>query len=81
MNRILSDIVYGLIFLWSLWPLKVHYLFADILYFLLYHIFKYRLEVVITNISRSFPQMKYAEVEKTAKEFYHHLAEQFAETF
>jgi len=80
MKKILCDSIYGLLFIWSLWPLKIHYFFADILYFLLYRVFKYRLGVVITNISRSFPEMKYSEVEDTAREFYHYLADQFAET-
>jgi len=80
MNRLLAHLVYGVIFIWSLWPLKIHYLFADILYFFLYKVFKYRLNVVITNIARSFPEMKYREVEDTAREFYHYLADQFAET-
>ncbi|MBQ0006844.1 MAG: lysophospholipid acyltransferase family protein [Alistipes sp.] len=79
MKKIAANIVFGMVYLWSLWPLKIHYLFADILYFILYRIFKYRLTVVLTNISRSFPELKYSEVADIAKDFYHNLADVMVE--
>lgn len=80
MKRVSVRFSYRIIYLWSLWPLKIHYLFADVLYFFLYRIIRYRYGAVVTNISRSFPEMKYAEVEKTARGFYRYLADLVAET-
>ncbi len=80
MYKLVSKIAYCLLYLWSLWPLKVHYVFSDILAFLLARVFKYRLGVVYTNLARSFPQMKYAEIEKLAREYYRFMADVLAET-
>lgn len=73
-------ISYGFLYLWSLWPLRVHYIFSDILCFLLRRVFKYRLPVVYTNISRAFPEMKYSEICSLAGEYYRFVSDVIAET-
>lgn len=80
MRKLAYYIIIGVLSLFSILPLKVHYFFSNILYFFLHKVFRYRYSVVITNISRSFPELKYGEIKKTAKEFYHHLSDIIVES-
>ena len=66
MNKILVKIVRGIMLLLSQLPLKVHYFFGDILSFLAMNVIKYRYDVVMVNLSRSFPDKKYKELKKIA---------------
>ena len=79
MNKILVKIVRGIMLLLSQLPLKVHYFFGDILSFLAMNVIKYRYDVVMVNLSRSFPDKKYKELKKIASDFYRHFGEIFAE--
>lgn len=81
MDRVLYYLVITFITLFSWLPLRVHYIISDILYVLLYKVFKYRLSVVTTNISRSFPDMDYKEIKGVTKGFYHSLCDTLVEAF
>jgi KDO2-lipid IV(A) lauroyltransferase len=60
-------------------PLKVHYFFGDFIAWVLEIVVRYRRDVVMINLARSFPQMKYGQLKAVADEFYKHLGEIFAE--
>ncbi len=60
-------------------PLKFHYFCGDILSWIMKNVLHYRYNVVLTNISRSFPEKNYYEVKKIASDFYRHLGEIIAE--
>ena len=60
-------------------PLKFHYFMADILAWLMRKVPRYRYSTVMINLSRSFPDKKYKEIDRMAKDFYRHLGEIFAE--
>ena len=60
-------------------PLRFHYLMSDLIAWNLRKVFGYRMDVIFTNIARSFPHLKYGEVKKVAADFYTHLGEIFAE--
>ena len=77
----LSKIVYGFVWLLSLLPLRVLYLFADICYVLLYYVVRYRRKVVMMNLRNSFPEKTEAELGKIAKGFYHHLCDFLVESY
>lgn len=64
----------------TLLPLSVLYLFADILYLILFYFPGYRRNVVSTNLKNAFPYKTDAEREEIARKFYRHLAELFVET-
>ena len=64
-----------LVFLFSLVPFWVLYLYSDILYFFFYHMFGYRKNVVFTNLRNSFPEKSEAEINKIAKGFYKNLSD------
>lgn len=80
MEKVLYCLVMFFLTILSWLPLRVHYLMSDFLYILFYKVFKYRLNVVITNISRSFPEMDYKGVKKVTKGFYHSLCDTIVET-
>ena len=52
---------------------------GDILAWLARNVIRYRYDVVMTNISRSFPEKKYKEISKIAQDFYRHFGEIVAE--
>ena len=60
-------------------PLGFHYFWGRTIAWLLEKGFHYRLDVVLVNLSRSFPEKKYGEIRRIAHEFYLHLGEIFAE--
>ena len=55
------------------------YFFSSIFFFFVYHVFGYRKTTVYINLARSFPDLKYKEIQKMARKFYHHLADMMAE--
>ena len=60
-------------------PLKVHYAFAGFITWILRDVMRYRNDVVMTNLARSFPEKKYGELKQISNEFYKHLGEIFVE--
>ncbi|MCL2097515.1 MAG: lysophospholipid acyltransferase family protein [Bacteroidales bacterium] len=72
---LLLSIIYPLAWL----PKRVLFLFADISYFLIYYLLKYRKSVVFTNLSRSFPEKSYAEIKQLVKRYYRYFADLFFE--
>ena len=80
MKDLRVSIVRGLIVLLSRFPLKFHYFMGDILSWLAKNVIQYRTGVVMHNLSRSFPELKYRDVRKIYDEFYRHFGELVAET-
>lgn len=79
MNKLLVNIVRGLMIALSKLPLKFHYFMADILAWLFRKVLRYRYSTVMINLSRSFPDKKYKEIDRIAKDFYKHMGEIFTE--
>lgn len=73
-------IVYGLVWLLSLLPLRVLYLLADAGYGIIFYILKYRRDIVMNNLRIAFPEMTDKERHRIAKKFYHNLVDTFIET-
>ena len=55
-------------------PFWIIYMIADIIYFLMYYIVKYRKNIAFENIKNSFPQKTLKEREIIAKQSYRNLA-------
>jgi Kdo2-lipid IVA lauroyltransferase/acyltransferase len=68
-----------LLYLLSLLPMSFLYGLSSCLFFLVYYVFGYRKAVVIQNVARSFPEMKYGEVLCVVKKFYASFSAYFAE--
>ncbi len=73
-------IVYALLYLLSLLPLQVLYLFSELAYFVIYHLIGYRKAIVVSNIKIAFPEKTEKERIKIAKGFYRNFTDTFIET-
>jgi len=60
-------------------PLGFHYAWSWLFAWLLKNVIHYRKEVVMTNIARSFPEMKYGELKELCRDAYLHFADIIAE--
>lgn len=73
-------VVFGLLYLFSLLPLRVLYLFSSFAYFIIYYIVGYRKEVVMGNLQIAFPEKSLEERKAIAKKFYLNFTDTFIET-
>lgn len=73
-------LVYGLLYLVSLLPLKILYLFSDFAYFIIYYVAGYRKEVVRKNLLIAFPGKTEKERTEIEKKFYRNFTDNFIET-
>ncbi len=75
MHLLIFLISYPIIIFISLLPFRVVYLISDLLAFILYKIFKYRLKIVRNNLNLVFPEKSFKELKKIEKKFYSHFAD------
>lgn len=80
MTKIVSYLVWYLIYAASLLPLRVHYFVSDILSGLLGNIFSYRKSTIYTNIARCFPELSYNEINAIVKEYYKYMCDIMVES-
>jgi KDO2-lipid IV(A) lauroyltransferase len=74
-------IFYGINWIITLLPMRVLYIFSDLLYFVLYYFISYRRNVVAENLRNSFPEKTSGELKILEKKFYRHLSDLLIETF
>lgn len=77
----MSRIVYGFLWIYSWLPLRVQYVFSDIYYFFIYYVFRYRRNVVRTNLVNSFPDKTLPEIIRIEKRYYQHMCDLFVEMY
>ena len=75
MYRVLAYLLLAPLFLLSLLPLRVHYFFADILAWLLRKVFKYRGDVIDTNLAGAFPALQQEDRATIKRDYYRYLAD------
>ena len=80
MQKILYYTVYGLLYAFSLLPLRLLYLFGDGIYFLIFHVVHYRRRVVWKNLTESFPEKKEQELRRIEKGFYYWFCDYLVES-
>jgi KDO2-lipid IV(A) lauroyltransferase len=73
-------LVYPILWLISLLPFPVLYVFADLIYLLVFHVFGYRKQVVLSNLRIAFPDRSEAERLRIAKQFYRNMIDTFLES-
>jgi len=73
-------IIYSLLYLVSLLPWRVLYIFSDGVAFLLKHVIKYRVNVVNQNLAIAFPHKTEKERKQIATRFYQQFTDSFIET-
>ena len=79
MHKILFLLVVTPIYLISLLPARVHYFFSSVITFFLFEILGYRRNVIVVNIARSFPRLRYNEIKSIAVKFRSNFSEIIAE--
>ncbi|SEP02901.1 KDO2-lipid IV(A) lauroyltransferase [Flavobacterium sp. CF108] len=79
MQFIVYIIAFPLLWLISILPFRLFYLFSDFVYFLVYRIIRYRKSVVRENLALTFPHLSKAERKGIEKKFYHHMCDMFLE--
>ncbi len=73
-------VVYGLVYLLSLLPMRILYLLSDGLSFLFYYVIRYRRGVVMDNLAIAFPERSEIERARIAKKFYRNFTDNLLET-
>lgn len=79
-DRINDALFRGLFHGISLMPFRPLYAVSDSLAWIMHRVVKYRLKVVKSNLSSSFPDKTPEEIDRIAKKFYHFLSDYFVET-
>lgn len=79
-DNIIYYIIYGLFKALALLPFCVLYVLSDFVYFLLYHVVRYRRKVVEDNLAKCFPDKTPEERKRIERGFYRHFADCFVET-
>jgi KDO2-lipid IV(A) lauroyltransferase len=69
-----------ILFLISKLPLKILYVFSDVIFFLNYYIVGYRKEVITQNLRNSFPDKSEEEIKEIRKKFYLNFSDYLVET-
>ncbi len=73
-------LVYGVLWLFSLLPMWVHYVIADGIYLIVYRLVGYRKKLVRKNLADSFPKKTKEELQAIEKGFYHWFCDYLVET-
>ncbi len=78
----LTFLIFVYPFLWVIGslPFFLLYRLSDFVFFLIFHVFKYRREVVLSNLKNSFPEKSDKELKKIEKDYYKHLSDLILET-
>lgn len=74
------NFLYQIIILFSKLPLRVLYLFSDLIFFVTYILVGYRKKVVSENLKNSFPQKTSEELNKIRRKFYLNFSDYIVET-
>ncbi|MDE3252261.1 MAG: lysophospholipid acyltransferase family protein [Bacteroidota bacterium] len=73
-------LIFGIVYLVSLLPWWILHRISDLAYILIYHVIGYRKEVVIDNITRSFPEKSREEILSITRKFYARFCDNWIET-
>ena len=73
-------LIYPILWFVSILPFRLLYAVSDLLYILLYHIFKYRKQTVKDNLRLVFPEKSDLEIKIITKKFFHHFCDMILES-
>lgn len=79
MQFLVFVIIYPLLWLISILPYRLFYLFSDVVYFLVYHIIGYRKKTVRKNLEIALPHLSKEERLVIEKKSFQHLCDMFLE--
>lgn len=78
--KLLYYIVFAVWYVFSLLPMRIHYVLSDLLFWLLYGVVGYRKAVIRRNLRESFPEKSEVELKKIARGYYHFFCDYIVET-
>lgn len=79
MQFLVYILAYPLLWLISILPFRLFYLFSDFVYFLVYRVIGYRKKVVRENLALTLPHLSDFERKEIEKKFYKHMCDMFLE--
>ncbi|UOX33746.1 lysophospholipid acyltransferase family protein [Flavobacterium sediminilitoris] len=79
MQLIVYILLYPLLFLISILPFRLLYIFSDFIYFMVYRVIGYRKKVVRENLAMALPHLSTEERKNIEKKFYSHMCDMFLE--
>jgi KDO2-lipid IV(A) lauroyltransferase len=79
MQLLVYILAYPILWIISIIPTRVLYVFSDIIFVLVYHIIGYRKKVVNENLNLVFPEKSEQEIQSICKKFYHHFCDMLVE--
>ena len=79
-NKTLAYCCFGVLWITSVMPMRVHYFFSDIIYLFVYRVAGYRRHIVRQNLSTAFPEKTTQEIERIERQFYHWFCDYLVET-
>ncbi len=80
MKRILYYLSYPFLWLVTLLPLPILFLFSDFVCLILYYLVGYRKKVVFQNLKNAFPEKSPEKRKRIARKFYRQLCDYFVES-
>ena len=80
MEKALYLLLYTLIRIHAMLPLRCLYVISDILFPITYYIARYRRKVVRQNLTECFPEKSEKEIVQLEKRFYHHFCDYIVES-
>lgn len=80
MKEFLYNIIYGIFYLVSKLPYRALYVISDIANLVLYHIVRYRCDIVRRNITSAFPEKSLEDCISIERGFYKWFCDYFVET-
>lgn len=73
-------IIYSIWYVLSLLPMRVHYVFSDMLFFIVFHVLHYRRRTAWVNLVTSFPEKPEDELLAIERRFYRWFCDYIAES-
>lgn len=80
METVVYYLLLGFLYPLALLPLRALYLLADVIYFLIYQVVRYRRALVQRNLADSFPDLNENERKSIERRFYRNFADYIVET-
>jgi KDO2-lipid IV(A) lauroyltransferase len=76
----MGRVIYTFLYIISLQPFWLLYIWSDLIFFLLYKVFRYRVELVKSQLAISYPDKTQEEIETITNQYYKNLADYIVET-
>lgn len=79
MQLLIFLITYPILWIISILPFRIFYWFSDFIFFIVFHVLRYRRKVVRENLSLTLPHLNSKERVVIEKKFYSHMCDIFME--